>query len=155
VTIAFFEKFDAKGKRIELEKGGRFFHLAILYKDKWLHADSFYGVSLEDQLPTQKYGKVTTLLHAQDLEVSETWLQEFLGKPYDSTYTWGDDKMYCSELIAKLLHIPPVPMKFDGEYWEGRNSLPWGELGASPDYVFQYLSSTQGWRERRYCQAFL
>ena len=155
VAVAFFEKFDSKGNRIELEKGGRFFHIAILHDKRWLHADSYYGVRFEDHLPIEKYGSVTTLLYAKDLTLSESSLQEFLGKPYDSSYTWGDEKIYCSELIAKLLHIPAVPMRFDGEYWKGRESLPWGELGASPDYVFQYLSSSSAWRERRFCQALL
>ncbi|MFI5203811.1 MAG: YiiX/YebB-like N1pC/P60 family cysteine hydrolase [Flavobacteriales bacterium] len=32
----------------------------------------------------------------------------YLGLPYDSYYGWGDDKMYCSELVYKLMNAAGI-----------------------------------------------
>lgn len=30
--------------------------------------------------------------------------QTFIGRPYDSTFEWSDDRIYCSELVWKIYH---------------------------------------------------
>jgi hypothetical protein len=46
------------------------------------------------------------LFRARDLTEEKSLLivkkaMEFIGRPYDSHYEWGDDKLYCSELVYK------------------------------------------------------
>ena len=31
------------------------------------------------------------------------WANAMLGRPYDALYGWGDDALYCSELVVKAL----------------------------------------------------
>ena len=70
------------------------------------------------------------------------FLKSFYNLPYDSEFLWGDEKIYCSELVEKLLSQSdmktpgPVPMKFDvnREYWFKyfKGNIPDGLLGVTP-----------------------
>ncbi len=63
------------------------------------------------------------------------------GIPFDSNYTWDDEKLYCSEFVAKFLEtflgavLPPQPLDFsrNWDFWNRvMNPVPQGELGNSP-----------------------
>lgn len=67
----------------------------------------------------------------------------YLGLPYDRWFLWDDEKIYCSELVYKVLEhlidfkdLSPKPMLFDQnpEYWDRyfRGQTPRGMLGISP-----------------------
>ncbi len=78
--------------------------------------------------------------------------QKLLGKPYDLTFEWGDNKIYCSELIWKVyqrgcgielstieklgdfdLSHPMVQAKMRERYGE---TLPLNEPVVSPAALF-------------------
>lgn len=43
-------------------------------------------------------------LSSEDLARMESVGKSFVGKPYDTLFGWGDDRIYCSELIWKIYH---------------------------------------------------
>ncbi|NCN27620.1 hypothetical protein GW915_08610 [bacterium] len=153
IQVAFFEKFNEQGERVELEDGGRFFHVAVKVGEFWLHTDSFYGVSLVETVP-KSYGRPLLRLYSPDKRVVHfSDVERLLGVPYDRDYLWDNEKLYCSELVSKLLGLKPRPMSFNGNHWKDHDQsrLPNGELGSSPDFIFQQLLSL-GWTTR--CEDF-
>jgi hypothetical protein len=147
VQVAFLEVRAPDGRLIVLEPGGRFAHVAISYEKGWLHAHPATGVTWSPTLA--RFGSVVAVLtDGNDLDPSREVVSSYLGKPYDQRFSWSDDALYCSELVAKLAGIPPTPMDFAGERWRDSTSgLPKGELGISPDEVYRWLKERAGWRE--------
>lgn len=138
VEVAFLEVYGRDGKPIELEKGGRFAHVAIRFNDQWLQAHPLNGVELVDDL--SGFGRVLEILVDPDIVISKAEVDRWLGLPYDPNFNWEDQgSSYCSKLVANLLSVPPQPMRFDGSYWERYRSLPWGEPGVSPNGLYEEL----------------
>jgi uncharacterized protein YycO len=46
--------------------------------------------------------RLTTGLTAQQVEKLRVAAREFEGRPYDLTFEWTDQRLYCSELVWKL-----------------------------------------------------
>ena len=44
----------------------------------------------------------TTLLDVQNLVKLRSTARQFEGRPYDLTFEWSDDRIYCSELVWKI-----------------------------------------------------
>lgn len=141
VMVAFIQMRDYYGNVIQLEPGARFAHSAISYKGQWLQAHPYRGVELVTIDKIQKMGEILEYLEVQNLEeLDEAKVNVMLGKPFDHGYIWDDEKIYCSELIAKLLDLAPKPMVFSQAWpasYQALNGLP----GLSPDGVYQILSS--------------
>lgn len=141
VQVAFFEMYDQKGELVQLEPGGRFFHVAVEVEGGWLHTHSYYGVQLVPELSEIRgYGQVADVLTLMSKPVPSVQdYEKYLGRPYDRQYDWSDSsELYCSELVRKLLDIPPPsePMTFSSRYWIDSvilPVLPEGKVGASPD----------------------
>lgn len=145
VELAFIEIRTPAGNLVQLEPGGRFAHIAIAYGDKWLHAYPARGVEIVTLAELERIGKVAdriTLPKVPDL--TEAKIAPYLGKPYDWRYSWTNDKIYCSELVAKLIGMEPTPMNYDGPAWNDRpNPGNAGELGISPDDIYWRLRPRQ------------
>lgn len=71
----------------------------------------------------------------------KVFARDWMGRPFDSSYTWDDEKLYCSEFVAKFLEVflgpvlPPKPLDFSRhwDYWSSvLNPVPQGEPGNSP-----------------------
>jgi hypothetical protein len=153
LEVLFLEKRDANGKLIQLEEKGRFFHVAIKYGECWLHTDTYRGVVCDVQIP-MKYGNPAVILHHDRYPWHEERVSELLGLPYDYDYMWGDNRIYCSELLARLLDLKPKPMKFNTPFWSARNKLPIGDLGLSPDGAYEALKQN-GFEESFNCSSNL
>lgn len=140
IRLAFFVYRDARGEVIQFEPGGRFGHVAVAVPGGWLHSYPYKGVSIEPSLETiGKEYELVTREDLPDLEAAE--IEKVLGLPYDSNFVWDDpSSTYCSKLVGKLLGLDPEPMDFTTPYWEGREPLPQGELGLSPDDLYQRLA---------------
>lgn len=139
VSVALFEFYNEQDQLIQLEPGGRFYHVAISTKKGWLHSHPKKGVELIRIL--DEIGPHRVILTNQSL-MAFTWdeIQPYLGLPFDYGYKWEDsDSTYCSKLIANLLKIDPLPMSFASDHWEksGLDSIQ--ELGLSPDDLFRIL----------------
>ncbi len=142
LRIAFFEGRDSSGNRIEMELGGRFFHVAIEYRGAWLHAHPARGVELTRDF--SDLGKIVEILeNVQFPPLQEKEIRHYLGMKYDSTYRWGESGVYCSELIALILGVSPKPMKFDSPRWRGNPNVKKGKLGISPDDLYKYFLEKQ------------
>lgn len=140
VQVAFIQMRDYYGNIVQLEPGGRFAHSAISYKGKWLQAHPYWGVQHVTFDKVQKMGEVLEILEVPGLEeLDEAKVAALLGKPFDHGYIWDDEKIYCSELIAKLLDLKPVPMVFS-ETWPAEYQALNGLPGLSPDGVYRNLS---------------
>lgn len=140
IEIAFIELRSDNGQLIQFESKGQFIHIAISYRGYWLHSHPFRGVEIVSQDILEKMGTIKTIVTIPELSpLSKSGVEKFLGKPYDPTFSWGDEKIYCSELVAKLLNIDPQPMLFEGKVWSERFRPLKGQLGISPDDIFQFL----------------
>jgi hypothetical protein len=53
--------------------------------------------------------KDTSALNKEGISKLRTTAAQFLGRPYDLTFEWSDDRVYCSELVWKIydraLHV--------------------------------------------------
>ena len=141
IQIAFLSRTHLDGNIESLELDGRYVHVAVKYKNKWLQAHPYYGVILSDNL--EGLGKIEEIFEAYpNLEISEVFLSEVLGKPYNFISLWEDASTYnCSKLIAKLLDIKPRPMTFEESIWGNRFAEFRGQLGLSPDELFHEIQS--------------
>ena len=141
IQIAFLSRTHLNGNIESLEPNGRYVHVAVKYKNKWLQAHPYYGVILSDNL--EGLGKIEEIFEAYPhLEINELFLSEVLGKPYNFISLWEDPSTYnCSKLIAKLLDIKPRPMIFEESIWGNRFAQFRGELGLSPDELFHEIQS--------------
>lgn len=91
-------------------------------------------------------------LSAQQQQKLATTAKNFLGKPYDFTFSWSDDRQYCSEVVWKVydhaldmqigkrqkmkefdLQQPIVKAKLQERYG---NQIPLNETVISPQAVF-------------------
>tara|TARA_R110002049_G_scaffold67039_1_gene174402 strand:+ start:143 stop:724 length:582 start_codon:yes stop_codon:yes gene_type:complete len=91
-----------------------------------------------------KKSKALVLRSKERLSTQELLLEfnlNWRGIPFDSNYTWDDEKLYCSEFVAKFLEVflgpvfPPKPLDFsrNWDYWSRvMNPVPQGEPGNSP-----------------------
>jgi len=93
------------------------------------------------------------VLNAQALQKLRAATVQFQGRPYDLTFEWSDDQVYCSELVWKLydralgvrigelqrikdfnLKDPSVRTKLRERYGD---QIPLEELVISPDAMFR------------------
>ena len=93
-----------------------------------------------------------TLLTTETRATVSEFIQDFENKPYDLTFEWSDERLYCSELVWKLydrafniqlaplarledfnLTSPPVKAKLKERY--GYN-IPYKEKVISPQAIF-------------------
>lgn len=163
VQVAFFEAPTA------LEPEGRFNHVALSYRGKWIHAHPIWGVQIFDSLVA--VGRVTEIWENQGLrEPSAKWVRRELSKHYDPHFHWESRTgTYCSKLVGTFLKIPPTPMGFTSEFWQSPHRPTWarhvvrpGDPGLSPDEIAQWIrvqAQHQGWRSlsptRKFCETSL
>jgi hypothetical protein len=140
VEVAFVEMRTADGRVLQLEKNGQFAHVAISYKGLWLHAHPFYGVEAVTSERLARVGVIKAVVKVSEHDsLDDEEVARFLGKPYDRSYSWSDEKIYCSELVGKLLRLKPKPMDFSAEAWPAQYRKLNGAPGLSPDGVYRTL----------------
>jgi hypothetical protein len=141
IEVALIKVFDRYGKLVQLEKGGEFTHSAIKVQGGWMHAHPYRGVEIVSSIQEMGFKKTETKIFYNNNipEVSNKFIDQFLGLPYDSNFSWSNDKIYCSELVAKALGIEPTPMSFDEELWGRGMEHRRVELGLSPDDLVEPL----------------
>lgn len=148
VKVAFMNLQSPSGETVQLEREGRFNHIAVSVQilengrwiEKWIHSVPPQGVELVDKTQLRTHGKIVEILEwatVPALGIRE--IERYLGRPYDYGYSWSGEGFYCSELIAKLLGLKPKPMEFAEGLWPESYQAKRGELGLSPDDVYQQL----------------
>lgn len=140
VTVAFIEMKTPDGRILQLEPGGRFAHVAISHRGRWLHVHPFRGVELVTTEEMEKMGFIAETIRLEQLaELNEGQIRELLGRKYDAQFSWDGEKLYCSELVGKILKLTPTPMSFSAPIWSNRFRELKGSLGLSPDDIFVVL----------------
>jgi hypothetical protein len=140
IEVAFLEIKNYFGQVIELEDGGHFAHIAISYKNGWLHAHPIRGVEWVSTSDLEKMGKINAIVKLENTaNLTFQDIEMFVGKSYDPDFSWSNDKIYCSELVGKILRIQPQPMNFISKIWSQKYKSHNGELGLSPDDIFRIL----------------
>ncbi|HRK03217.1 MAG TPA: hypothetical protein PLH57_11180, partial [Oligoflexia bacterium] len=145
VRVAFLTKKNAEGHLLRLHPTGHgFYHVAVSYKGRWLHAHPNGGVQISKSL--RRFGQIAAVLEHRKLrEPSTRFVRKIRGLPYDPAFRWNEpESFYCSKLLAKHFRLPPTPMTFHGSHWgEYFRQLglpkPINEVGLSPDEVYDLL----------------
>lgn len=92
----------------------------------------------------------TVLISENHEEPSSEFVARHLDLPYSIRDSWYSlISTYCSKIIGYWWpQIIPQPMSFSASAWEGVPSLPIGEVGLSPDDIYQSLKEF-GFKEKR------
>lgn len=134
------------------ETNSRFSHSGIVIgkQNNQIQVAQAFGpvhtTSLENFLNQRVKGTTALVLRSDELKASAVELslefkKSWKGIPFDSNYTWGNDKLYCSEFVSKFLEVflgpvlPPKPLDFsrNWDYWSRvMNPVPQGKPGNSP-----------------------
>jgi len=113
--ILFQISTSGQGKAIQLATHSQYSHCGILFKEKnkWM---VFEGVQPVKSTPLAKWiargdkehyvvkrlKKATELLTPEVKSNIKAEAKKFIGKNYDLTFEWSDDRIYCSELVYKI-----------------------------------------------------
>lgn len=113
--IIFHTSLSGQSKAIQLATKSKYSHCGIVYKskDKYYVFEAIQPVKLtplDKWIARGKDGKyvIKRLKNADEILTAETLKkmrqigERFMGKNYDLTFEWSDNKMYCSELIWKV-----------------------------------------------------
>lgn len=164
-AVIFLSVTDPSGQKIDLDpaepSGKAFFHVAISHRGGWLHSQTWAGVQKTRSM--EPYGHVELILEPSRTEwnriktlyPSESEIDNLIGRKFDFFFNWAtDQELYCSELVAKILKIKPIPMRFGGPYWQkyfekrGQPMPHSKSKGMSPDSLYTALIK-RGWRHKR------
>lgn len=140
IAVAFLELRNYRGDLVRLEPRFPWAHMAVSWRGGWLHAHPAKGVEWVSMEELERYGRVAHVTSVVgQLALDDQLATSALGKPYDHQFSWTDQAYYCSELVAKLLGIKPVPMVFDPAFWPPTYQHLNGMPGISPRLVFLKL----------------
>ena len=139
--VFFLEVKNEKGQTVILEPDFPYAHMALLVDQYYLvHAHPRTGVQKIDPEEVSQFGEVKEVIPLESggggLDI-ESWV----GRPYDFGFSWGDDRFYCSELVAKALGIEPEPMHFDPDLWPPSFWPLEGKPGISPGKIYRKLKT--------------
>lgn len=167
--ILFQISTSGQGKAIQLATHSPYSHCGILFKEKnkWM---VFEGVQPVKSTPLAKwidrgenhhyvikrYKKAKELLTPKVKSNMKAEAKKFIGKNYDLTFEWSDDRIYCSEMVYKIynrgagisigtlqelqdfdLSHPIVLQKLKERYG---NKIPLHETVISPGAIFNDTS---------------
>jgi uncharacterized protein YycO len=163
--IIFHASLSEQSKAIQLATRSTYSHCGIIFKqnnkhyvleaiqpvsitplEKWIERDE------KKNYVVKRLKNRNEILNEAVIKKMHTEGQKYLGKNYDLTFEWSDDKMYCSELIWKIykrttgleigklqqlkafdLSHPAVKKKIDERY--GKN-IPLNDTVISPAAIF-------------------
>jgi len=133
--IVFQDTGGIQGAAIEAATGSKFTHCGVIFESKGnLYVlEAVQPVSI---IPLQEWKKRSTVFHARRLKNTEKldqavvnkaakWGEKQLGKPYDLLFKWGDNSLYCSELVWKIYKESAgitlcKPKKFESYFLEDK-----------------------------------
>ncbi len=140
LEVSFLEIRNSKGEVIQLEPDFPYAHVVISLEGRVLHSHPRTGVVWTDLSDVNQFGTVKETMSVDSKEGMAQEIEQWIGRPYDSHFSWGNDAFYCSELVAKVLGIPPEPMHFDPDLWPPKFLELEGEPGISPGKIYRKIS---------------
>lgn len=142
--VAFLEVYDAHGRLVQYEPNSRFGHTALEVNGGWLQSYPGEGVKIVSLKKLKERGVIRAFVPISKPIRSRDYVT-FLNKPFDFSYDWSDEEIYCSELLAKLLSLPPEPMEFNRQVWPKSYWELEGQPGLSPDKLYRQLTGVSPW----------
>ena len=114
--IVFQDSESRQSEAIKLATKSKFSHCGIVFRNeengKWMVLEAVQPVRFTpiekwiDRGTDDKYSlkrlKNTETLDKEKLHKMYQLGKSFIGKNYDIQFGWGDDKLYCSELVWKI-----------------------------------------------------
>ena len=164
--IIFQTSLSSQSQAIQLVTKSKYSHMGIIFHKKgqpyvFVAVQPVKSTPLKEWIArgaNQQY-VVKRLKNSEEILTPQNKLkmqkiaQGFLGKPYDLTFEWNDEKMYCSEIVWKIyqratgieigtlerlgdfdLSHPIVQQKIKERY--GKN-IPMNETVISPQSMFE------------------
>jgi hypothetical protein len=163
--ILFQISTSGQGKAIQLATKSPYSHCGILFKEnnQWMVYEGVQPVKTTKlsewinrgdghHYVSKRHKDAASLLTKQVKEKMKEEAKKLLGKNYDLTFEWNDDRIYCSELVYKIyergagvsigtlqklqdfnLNSPLVRAKLKERY--GKN-IPLNETVISPGAIF-------------------
>ncbi|MCB0357375.1 MAG: hypothetical protein KDD40_10225 [Bdellovibrionales bacterium] len=139
VRVAFLVFHDHKGKIVQLEPQGRFGHVAISYKNGWVH--SYRGRRVEWVEDLSRFGHVALIVDVEQVpENIEDNLIEQFGKPYSLESEWEDpNATHCAKLVGQVLELAAKPTNWSTSFWQFNPLKKYPRRSLSPDDIYEYL----------------
>ena len=114
--LIFLENKTSDAKAIKLITGSRFNHLGIImkYRGKFIVLETnnivrrtelpqFLKKGVKNEYLVKRFKDYKNILVEDNLRKLREVANIYIGKPYDLYYGWGDEKIYPSELIWKVI----------------------------------------------------
>lgn len=145
LKVALIKIYRPDCSVLYLEPNFAYAHIAISYEGGWINAHPKHGVQLTKTLEELDFPKHESFIWEapKSLGLKQLSLQEaekFRGLKYDRSFNWcSDDALYCSELVAKVMNLPPQPMYFDPKIWPKEYQKLNGRPGISPFLLFKEM----------------
>ncbi len=103
--ILFQESKSAQSKYIKAATGSRYTHCGIIYKkngkDYVLEASNTVKLTPVNEWINRGVGKHVKVKKCP-IKNFKINLKKYIGKKYDTSFSWTDKRMYCSELVYKV-----------------------------------------------------
>jgi len=163
--ILFQISTSGQGKAIQLATKSPYSHCGILFKEnnQWMVYEGVQPVKKTllsewinrgegHHFVSKRHKLASSLLTSDVKQKMKEEAKKLLGKNYDLTFEWNDDRIYCSELVYKIyqrgagisvgtlqklqdfnLNSPIVRAKLNERY--GKN-IPFNETVISPGSIF-------------------
>lgn len=113
--LIFQTSLSGQSKAIQLATGSKYSHCGIIYIEngqffvfeavqpvKTTPLDKWIARGENGHYVIKRLKNADQVLTAEILEKMKKEGEKFIGKNYDLTFEWSDDKIYCSELIWKI-----------------------------------------------------
>jgi hypothetical protein len=113
--ILFQISTSGQGKAIQLATNSPYSHCGILFREnnEWMVFEGVQPVKktalnewiaqgVKQHVVVKRLKNAQAVLTPQVKNHMKATAAKFIGKNYDLTFTWNDDRMYCSELVYKI-----------------------------------------------------
>jgi hypothetical protein len=113
--IIFQTSLSEQSEAIQLATKSKYSHCGIIYKKgdayqvfeavqpvKYTPLDEWINRGKNGEYVIKRLINADSILTPDNLNKMKQVEKAFKGKPYDMTFEWTDDKIYCSELIWKI-----------------------------------------------------
>jgi hypothetical protein len=88
---------------ILLEKNGQLFVFEAIQPVKFTPIDKWIKRGDDHYYVLKRLIKADSILHTENINKMRKLALAFEGKDYDLPFEWSDEKLYCSELVYKML----------------------------------------------------
>lgn len=113
--LIFQTSLSRQSKAIQLATKSKYSHCGLIYKNgkdyfvfeavqpvKLTPLDKWIARGKDSKFVIKRLKNADKILTPSTLEKMKEIGDQFIGKSYDLTFEWSDDKIYCSELIWKV-----------------------------------------------------